>query len=354
MSKVKELDFSGKVIYCGLDVHKTNWKVNARMEGLEICSYSQDPEAEKLKEYFSSRYPGAILRVVYEAGFCGFEIQRSLTMLGINCMVVNAADVPGSDKDRRRKDDKRDARKLSVELSKGHLRGIYIPDKQMQDVRSLVRQRHRLVQDQTRCQNRIKHLLLSNGIRCGSVVQRWSNKYIKQLEQLECNSEALKSTVQFALKEYLSIRRILKEVTLSIRKLSAEEPFAKVQSVLQSIDGIGMISGMVIQTEIGDVTRFKRLDDLCDYCGFVPDIYSTNDKTRVRGISKRGNKFLRETLIESSWVLIRKDPAMLMKYNTYRNRMSANKAIIRIAKHLISRIRFLWRNDQPYMRGLVG
>lgn len=77
MSKVKQLDFTGKIIYCGLDVHKTNWKVNARMEGIEIAAFSQNPDDVSLKKHFEKNYPGSILKVVYEAGFCGFEIQQS-------------------------------------------------------------------------------------------------------------------------------------------------------------------------------------------------------------------------------------------------------------------------------------
>jgi transposase len=354
MCKVKQLNFAGKVIYCGLDVHKTNWKVNARMEGIEIAAFSQNPDELILKRHFEKSYPGATLKVVYEAGFCGFEIQRYLTASGVDCIVVNAADVPSSDKDRKRKDDKRDARKLSVELSKGNLNGIYIPEKQMQAARSLVRQRHRLVEDQTRCINRIKHLLMNNGIKTGERTDRMSLKFIRKIQSLDCMSALLKTTLGFAIEQYLQIRRILKDITLAMRNLSNQEPFAKVQRILQSIDGVGLINAMVIQTEIGDITRFKRLDSLCDYVGFVPDIYSSNDKTVILGISQRGNSFLRDAIVESSWMLIRKDPAMLMKYNEYRSRMSSNKAIVRISKHLLSRIRFLWRNEQPYVRGITG
>lgn len=354
MSKVKQLSFEGKTICCGLDVHKTNWKVNARMDNMEIASFSQNPDPSLLKKHFENNYPGAELKVVYEAGFCGFGIQRSLTEMGISCMVVNAADVPSSDKDRKRKDDKRDARKLSMELTKGNLQPIYVPDKHMEQARCLVRQRHRLVQDQTRCANRIKHLLLCNGLKTDEQSQRLSLKFIKKLQQLECGSQALKMTLQYSIEQYLQIRRIIKEITVCVRELARQEPFASIQRILQSIDGIGLISGMVIQTEIVDIYRFKRLDSLCDYAGFVPDIYSSNDHMIIRGITPRANEMLRETIIESSWVLLRKDPAMLMKYNEYRGRMNANKAIIRIGKHLLSRIRYLWKNGETYQRGIVG
>jgi transposase len=353
MTKVKQLSFAGKEIFCGLDVHKTNWKVNARMDGVEIVAFSQNPDPLLLQGYFSSNYPGATLKVVYEAGFCGFWVQRSLTRLGVDCIVVNPADVPGSDKDRKRKNDKRDARKLSLELFKGELKGIYIPDTYMQDARSLVRERHRLVQDQTRCANRIKHLLLSNGIKVDRKSERLSGSYIEALLQMDYASTALRSSFQFAIRQYQQTRIMLKQITLEIRDLSDQAPFVKVQKVLQSIDGIGLINGMIIQTEIGEINRFKCLDSLCDYAGFVPDIYSTNDKIFVKGISKRRNEFLRQAIIESSWKLITKDPAMLMKYNEYKGRMNSNKAIIRIAKHLLSRIRFLWKNEQLYKRGIT-
>lgn len=354
MTKGKQLGFAGETIYCGIDVHKTNWKINARMNQLEIAAFSQDPDPSLLKRHFESNYPGAELKFVYEAGFCGFGIQRSLTDMGVNCIVVNAADVPTADKDRKRKNDKRDARKLSMELAKGTLHSIYIPDKGMEHARSLVRQRYRLVKDQSRCINRIKHLLLSNSLETELSSDRISLKYIKELQQLDCGSEMLKSTLHFALEQYLQTRRLVKDITVAIRNLSKEEPFSSVQRVLQSIDGVGLISGMVIQTEIQDMNRFKTLDSLCDYAGLVPDIYSSNEKMVNLGISHRANEFLRETIIECSWILIRKDPAMLMKYNEYRNRMSANKAIIRIGKHLLSRIRHLWKTGETYERGIVG
>lgn len=354
MTKVKQLSFEGETIYCGVDVHKTNWKVNARMNDLEITAFSQDPDATLLKRHFENKYPGAELKVVYEAGYCGFGIQRSLTMMGVDCIVVNPADVPASDKDRKRKTDKRDARKLSSELAKGNLKGIYVPEKLMEHARSLVRQRHRLVKDQSRCINRIKHLLLCNSLKVEARSDRISLKYIKKLQQLECGSQTLKMALHFAIEQYLQIRGILREITIAVRNLSKEEPFVSVQKVLQSIDGIGLISGMVIQTEIIDVHRFKTLDSLCDYTGFVPDMYSSNEKMAILRISKRANEFLRETIIECSWTLIRKDPAMLMKYNEYRKRMNANKAIVRISKHLLSRIRHLWKNQQTYERGIIG
>lgn len=81
--------------------------------------------------------------------------------LGVECIVVNPGDVPTTDKERKRKDDKRDVRKLCTELTEGHLKTIYIPQTSMEHARSLVRQRSRIVKDQTRCKNRIKQVCKS-------------------------------------------------------------------------------------------------------------------------------------------------------------------------------------------------
>lgn len=352
MNKIKELDFEGKTIYCGIDSHKTNWKLNIRTDEFELRSFSQDPDPGLLSEYLKRNYPNARLKAVYEAGFCGFGIQRSLSERGIECIVVNAADVPSSDKERKRKDDRSDARKLSRQLADGNLKGIYVPDLFMEHARALVRQRWRLVQDQTRCKNRIKHLLMCNGIKI-EVKGSWSNKYVRALKEVAC-SEPLKAALDLAVGEYKQIRDLLKQALLAIRQLAKQEPFIQIQKYLQSIDGIGIINGMVIQTEIQDIRRFRVLDTLCSYAGFVPDIRSSDERMVVKGMTNRCNSFLREAIIESSWTLIRKDPAMLMKYNEYCRRMNTNKAIVRIAKHLLARIKYVWLNQTEYQKAIVG
>jgi transposase len=353
MSKVKALCFEGETIYVGLDAHKTNWRIDSRMGNVDLTAFSQDPNPQVLSNYFKRNYPGAKVKVAYEAGFCGFGIQRSLTQLGIECIVVNAADVPSTDKERKRKDDKRDAHKLSRELANGKLKAIYVPSAEMEQARSLVRQRYRLVQDQTRCKNRIKHILMFNGVSLNIGSQRWSNRYVKALQEVQCDY-ALRKTLDLAIEQYKQIRLIIKQAEEDIASMATRSPFVQVQRYIQSIGGIGLINGMVIQTEIQDMRRFKTLSRLCDYAGFVPDISSSDQKVVIKGITCRCNEFLRKAIIESSWMLLRRDPAMLMKYTEYRKRMSKNKAIIRIAKHLLARIRYVWNNQKKYENGIVA
>lgn len=356
MSKVKQLNFDGQTIFCGIDVHKKGWRVNVRNNEFELEDYSQDPCEENLLNHLRKRYPGASYQVAYEAGFCGFGIQRVLQKSGVNCIVVNPSDVPSSDKDKKRKNDKIDARKISRELSKGELESIYVPEIEMEHIRTLVRQRSRLVRDQTRCKNRIWHLLMFSGLKLDAdkPKQHWSRRFIETLKQLPCGSEALRLALTIAIEEYLQVRKLLSETTKHIRVLSEQAPFAAIQKLLQTIPGIGVVNAMIIMTELQDIRRFHTLDKLCCYAGIVPDTASTGDNKKVKGITHRSNHYLRPAIVESSWVIIRKDPAMLMLYKKYCSTMIPNKAIIKIARHLLSRIRHIWMNQVEYEIGIVG
>jgi transposase len=352
MTKITKVSFAGERIYCGIDVHKLNWRVNIRSEEFELEDYSQQADEERLLSHLRKNYPCAEYELVYEAGFSGFSLQRSLASKGIKCLVINAADVPSSDKDKRRKSDCIDARKLSKALVSQSLKGIFVPQQEMEHIRTLVRQRSKLVQDQTLCKARIKHLLLFSGLKVAED-SCWSSRYIKRLEELDCGDLPLRQALDLALQEYQSIRKLTLQATRQIRVLSQQEPYAKIILLLRSIPGIGVINAMILLSEIQDMSRFKTLDKLCGYAGIVPDLHSSGEEQSVRGITRRSNNYLREAIVEGSWTIVRKDPAMLMYYKQYCNRMHPNKAIIKIAKHLLSRIRYVWLKQEPYQTGRI-
>jgi transposase len=356
MPKIKPLSFEGQTIFCGIDVHKNSWRVNIRNDQFELEDYTQDPCENLLLKHLSKRYPGATFQVAYEAGFSGFGIQRSLKSSGVKCLVVNPADVPSTDKDKKRKNDQIDARKICRHLSNSSLKSIYIPNIEMEHARSLVRQRARLVKDQTRCKNRIWHLLMFSGLKLDMDKPNdyWSRRFVESIMKLPCQTEALRQTLNTAIEEYLFIRKLVGAATKQIRNLSLQSSLNKTQQLLQSIPGIGLLNSMIILTELQDMKRFKTFDKLCSYAGIVPDSASSGESSITKGMTHRSNKYLRPAIVESSWVIIRKDPAMLHLYKKYCRTMVANKAIIKISRHLLSRIRYVWTKQVEYEIGIVG
>jgi transposase len=358
MTKVNQLDFTGTTIYCGLDVHKVSWRVNIRDDELELKDFTQPADSLLLYKYLTRNYPGATYKAGYEAGFCGFSIYRQLTTLGIECVLLNAADIPKGDKDRRQKNDKRDARSISQELSNKSTKSLYVPSISWEYARTLVRNRQQQITDSTRCKCRIWHLLHFSGLPLpikAETGRHWSRKFIQKLSEMDCNhSSVLKATLQIKLQDYLHKRNLLLQSTRAIRQLYRCPDYWPLMQLILSIPGIGEINAAIILFELQDIFRFKTFDNLCSYVGLVPDTDDSGDTKINKGLTNRRNTYLREALIESSWVLIKKDPAMLMKYKNYCKSMHKNKAIIKIARHLLARINYVLRKQTAYVSGLIA
>lgn len=356
MLQVNQLDFSGQRIFVGIDVHKKSWKVCIRSGHMELKTYSQNPSATELIRHLKQNYPLATYEVVYEAGFCGFSYQRQLIEHGINCIVVHPADVPTNDKEKQRKSDIIDCRKLSKTLSEGSLEGIFIPGIEQQDDRGIIRAYHQFVKDQTRYKNRIKGFLNFQGITVDRDDEHdykyWSKNFIKRLKELPLTVSS-RINLDLLIEGYEQARSMVLSATRQLRAIAKQQRHTTQIELLRSIPGIGEITALIIATEIGDINRFPKLEQLCDYIGLVPRTHSSADNDVVLGLTHRGHHKLRESIIEASWVAVRLDPAMTMAFGEYAKTMKKNKAIIKVARKLINRIRFVLKNQKKYVVAVV-
>lgn len=353
---VTKLDYSGQNIYIGLDTHLKSWKTTIRVGDTFYKTFSQDPEAVVLSKYLQKHFPGANYYSAYEASFSGFKAHRELTQLGINNIVVNPADIPTTDKERKQKEDARDSRKIAEQLAASSLLGIHIPDITTEGDRSLVRFRKTLTKEISRNKVRVKSFLYYHGIIIPERFTKsthWSKRFILWLETLDLPSDSAKSTLNTIIELVLFLRKKHLEVLRHIRNLSKQDSYKTNVELLVSIPGIGLITAMTFLTEIEDISRFKTLDKLCSYIGLVPMTNSSGESESIGGITKRQNKLLRSMIIESSWVAIRNDPALMLSYQNLITRMKPNKAIIRIAKKMINRIRYVLKNQTLYVKAVV-
>jgi len=123
-------------------------------------------------------------------------------------------------------------------------------------------------------------------------------------------------------------------------------------NLLQSIPGIGPITAIALISELGPMDRFRKTTQLASFVGLTPRVNNSGDKERTAGITSRNNKYLRSLLIEASWIAIRKDPALMKYYIELRRRTISQKAIVKVARKLLSRIRFVMNNKQEYEFGI--
>jgi transposase len=154
------------ITYVGLDVHKETISValavgGRRGEVREHGQISNTPAAlTRLLSKLSQ--PGAVLRFCYEAGPCGYGIQRQLTAAGHDCVVVAPSLIPRKPGDRI-KTDRRDAINLAKLHRAGELTPVWIPDLAHEAMRDLVRARLAAVRSLRQARQQLSGFLLRHG-----------------------------------------------------------------------------------------------------------------------------------------------------------------------------------------------
>lgn len=357
LTQSNKIDFNGQHIYVGFDVHLKSWKVTIMTEKLLHKTFTQPPKPKILHQYLVRNFPGGIYHSAYEAGFCGYWIHNQLKDLGIDSIVVNAADIPTTGKEKIQKDDARDSNKIARSLRNGDLVPIYVPASSTLEDRGLVRTRANLVKDLTRCKNRIKSFLYFRGIEFPESFQNasthWSNRFMQWLEGIEFPEPSSKATLNVYLSQSRHLRSAILETTKIIRELSRTERYKSRQELLRTVPGVSYITSMTLLTELETIDRFGTFDQLCGFVGLVPSTRSSGENESIGDLTPRGHSVLRSALVESAWVAARIDPALNKSYHDYCRRMEPNKAIIRIARKLLSRIRFVLKNNLPYEYSVI-
>ena len=350
------IDFSDKTIFVGIDIHKKDWQVALYYEGITLENFRMSASSMALIDHLTKRYPGGSFRCVYESCAWGFTLQRELTKAGIDCIVVHAGDVPGSNKEKQNKTDKVDALRLARHHAAGLLQAIHVPDVDLQKQRNLIRFRKRLKGDLNRCKNRLKSLLKYQGIDIPKQLDtpKWSRNFIKWVEEQAENDEILKDVIELMLEEVNRLREVLLKTEKKLRALMRTERYSENVDLLVSTPGVGATTAMLFLMEIGDIQRFKTFDRLNNFVGYYPGSNSSGEKEQDTGISKRKHKELRTALVESAWQAIRIDPALLEVYQQLCKRMKGSEAIIRIARKLLRRMRAVLVKKQKYEKGLVS
>jgi transposase len=239
------------------------------------------------------------LRCCYEAGPCGFELQRHLHAQGIGCEVIAPALIPRR-AGNRIKTDRRDAAPLAVLYRAGALTAIHVPTEQEEAVRDLLRCREDLCADLLRAKPRLSKFLLRHGRRCPAG-RAWSKRYWAWLTVQRWPLAALEQT-------FLAYRRAIEETIARLRAGDADlrgaltiEPLHARVTRLRCFRGIDDLTALTIAVELGDATRFPAARRVMGFTGLVPSEYSSG-ATQARGaITKTGNAHLRRVLVEAAW-----------------------------------------------------
>src|SRR5687767_4185366 len=243
---------------------------------------------------------GTRVRCCYEAGPCGFELQRALTAAGIPCDVIAPALIPRRAGDRI-KTDRRDAAQLAILYRAGALTAIHVPTDQEEAVRDLLRCREDIRADLLRARHRLSKFLLRHGRRFTATKQAWSKRHDTWLRAQTWPLPALEQTHRAYLRTVDEAVARLRAVEEDLRGLLDLAPLRPRVGRLRCFRGIDDLTALTIAAELGDARRFATAPSLMAFVGLIPSEHSSGTKQARGAITKTGTAHLRRVLVEAAW-----------------------------------------------------
>jgi transposase len=205
--------------------------------------------------------------------------------------------------------------------------------------------------------NRIRKLFDFHGLETGIQAQAWTDGHYKRLkERLGGLPPTLRMTFGIAFEELELRWEHEKKLRAALKELCAKERYARAVEIARSLPGVGWLTAARLVLELGeDFGRFRTGAHIASFVGLGGAERSSGERERKGGITKQGSAAVRSWLIESAWVAKRRDPAMQAFYSRVRNSCgNSNKAIVAVARKLVTRLRSCIVNDTEYVFGVAA
>jgi transposase len=291
-----------RITYIGLDVHKESIVVAVAEGGLrgEVREYGRIANTAAALDRLLRKLGvnGMTLRFCYEAGPCGYGIQRRMSAQGDECIVVAPSLIPKRAGDRV-KTDRRDAASLAKLHRAGELTAVWVPDARHEAMRDLVRARLDAVHSLRRTRQQLSGFLLRQGCHYGRPA--WTKLHRRWLAGLKFEQ----AVHHLVLEDYIQavdtaeVRRNL--LTTQIEAMLPDWTLAPVVAALQTMRGMALVNAATLIAELGDLSRFANPRQLMAYLGLVPSEHSSGTSIKRGGLTKAGNSAARRLLIEAAW-----------------------------------------------------
>jgi len=331
------------VIYVGLDVHLNSiaavWgKAKDKPRSMTIV-----PTEEGFKALTEAVGTGQVWGV-YEASSCGFEAYDQLRALGWKMSIVAPTHITKSVHSKKRKTDLRDAKHLwELLMSHGELgtelAEIWIPSRELQEEREIVRRRLKLAENSCRVKNGILSLLRMHRIkRPEGMKSAWSRKHIAWLRGLtkdDTLGAPVRMVLESCVRELEFLGAEIETLQKAVEALAGEGKYRAEVERMTEVPGVGILTALTFLVELGDLRRFDNRRQVGSYLGLVPACYESGEANDRKGhITRLGPPRVRKVLNQAAWSLVRLDPLWRKRYGELSARRGAKKAITAVMRRL--------------------
>lgn len=349
-------------IMAGCDVHEKSlvlaWAVD-REAPRRRCFSNDAAGRERLLGSLQEQAAGdgaeTTIWLVYEASSQGYGLYDELRAAGIAAFVLAPTRLNRSVKARAQKTDTKDA-ELLLAILRGHvlagneLPHIWAPDAATREHRELVRARLAVGQKASAVKAEVQMLLKRQGRRRPAALKRpWTGAHRAWLRGLASGTE-LPTGARLALGTLLrQLALAEEEVALldqEVAALALTDRYRAPVAAITDFAGVGLLTAMVLLSELGDLSRFANRRRLAAYVGLAPRSAESGEATDRKGrITRQGSSRLRAVLCQCAWSRLRVDPEARARYERIkrRNPKAAKKAVVALMRTLLIR---LWHAGQ--------
>jgi len=324
-------DESVRIGGLGIDVHQDFYVVVEQVGGSNPKPPQRFPKAAFL--HWAARLKqksGAQVHAVYEACGFGFSLQRKLSALSINCYVVCPQKL--DEQNKRVKTDGLDAKALCLKLdrfvqgNRAALAIVRVPSEEEEQARAIHRQREQLVKARKQLEAQGRSLMVNHGL---EPVQNWWKPRTFAVLQV---SDWMKELLQNSQSILLGLQEKIAALTVQLQSAAApNQP-----------RGLGKMTSVIIDREIGDWHRFRNRRQIASYTGLCPGEYSSGNTRLQSCVTKHGNPRLRAALVELAWRLVRFQPdyhpvrkwRQILAKGALTTGAARKKAIVAVARQL--------------------
>jgi transposase len=293
--------------------------------------------------------------VVIETGALAGWVYDLCRAAGFPCHVANTASEAWKFQHTKRKTDRDDALRLASLYTLGQLPTVIVPPKATRQWRALISYRQTLVGRRVTVQNRLRAILVGQGIAAPVGARAWTTAGLAGFAPharplADCGPEELwRGLVAWALTEYRQVVELIAQAEAKLNALAKAKPDVH---LLESIPGVGPRTAETVVAYLGDPQRFANAKEVFASAGLVPRQYQSGAIDRRGRITRRGPAVLRKLLVECAWCTLRYNPWARQVYQRLsRGQARKKQAIVALARKLLVRCWAMlrdgtrWRSD---------
>jgi transposase len=313
-----------RVLHLAFELSQNKWKLGfsdgTKMRFKSIAARTLEQlheEIEKAQVRFKMKGDVRIVSC-YEAGRDGFWLHRHLLSCGIENVVVDSSSIEVNRRKRRTKTDRIDARKLLGMLMRYHggerrlWSVVNVPSVEAEDGRNLNRELEVLKKERTMHRNRIRGLLIQQGL---EVTNPSAKKFLQEVEALRSwDAEELPEDLKTRIvREYERLRMVEEQIKILKKERERRVQLADKSSYrqvaqLRTLYGIGVTSSWDFVMEMFAWRQFRNRREVGAFPGLTPTPYDSGGSQREQGISKAGRGRIRALSIQIAWSWLRFQP----------------------------------------------